>query len=111
MALYTVRSERLFCEQLDYNFLFRWFLELEVDEAGFDHSIFSRNRTRLLARSPVSSSAPWSSKRAPADCFPTSTSRWTGRWSSPLGVGTPKGFLRLRSGQAPLYLIAMLPTS
>src|SRR6202047_5523819 len=48
MALYTVRSERLFCEQLDYNFLFRWFLDLEVDEAGFDHSTFSRNRARLL---------------------------------------------------------------
>src|SRR4029077_9143509 len=48
MALYTVRSERLFCEQLDYNFLFRWFLDLEVDEASFDHSTFSRNRTRLL---------------------------------------------------------------
>jgi len=48
IALYTVRSERLFCEQLDYNFLFRWFLDLEVDEAGFDHSSFSRNRARLL---------------------------------------------------------------
>jgi IS5 family transposase len=48
MALYTVRSERLLCEQLDYNFLFRWFLDLEVDEAGFDHSTFSRNRERLL---------------------------------------------------------------
>jgi transposase len=48
MALYTVRSERLFCEQLDYNFLFRWFLELEADEASFDHSTFSRNRVRLL---------------------------------------------------------------
>ena len=33
MALYTVRSERLLCEQLDYNFLFRWFLDLEADEA------------------------------------------------------------------------------
>lgn len=49
MALYTVRSERLLCEQLDYNFLFRWFLDLEADEASFDHSTFSRNRTRLLA--------------------------------------------------------------
>jgi transposase len=49
MALYTVRSERLFCEQLDYNFLFRWFLDLEVDEASFDHSTFSRNRARRLA--------------------------------------------------------------
>src|SRR5467141_5060301 len=48
MALYTVRSERLLCEQLDYNFLFRWFLDLEVDEASFDHSTFSRNRARLL---------------------------------------------------------------
>src|SRR5271169_590113 len=34
MALYTLRSERLLCEQLDYNFLFRWFLDMEVDEAG-----------------------------------------------------------------------------
>ena len=48
MALYTVRSERLFCEQLDYNLLFRWFLDLEMDEASFDHSTFSRNRARLL---------------------------------------------------------------
>jgi IS5 family transposase len=43
-----VRSERLLCEQLDYNFLFRWFLDLEADEASFDHSTFSRNRARLL---------------------------------------------------------------
>src|SRR6266481_5143349 len=49
MALYTVRSERLLCEQLDYNFLFRWFLDLEADEPSFDHSTFSRNRQRLLA--------------------------------------------------------------
>jgi transposase len=48
MALYTVRSERMFCEQLDYNLLFRWFLDLHWDEAAFDHSTFSRNRMRLL---------------------------------------------------------------
>jgi transposase len=48
MALYTVRSERLFCEQLDYNLLFRWFLDLELDESSFDHSSFSANRKRLL---------------------------------------------------------------
>ena len=40
MALYTVRSERLLCEQLDYNLLFRWFLDMEVAEASFDHSSF-----------------------------------------------------------------------
>src|SRR5260370_7532570 len=48
MALYTVRSERLLCEQLDYNLLFRWFLEMELDEASFDHSSISANRKRLL---------------------------------------------------------------
>jgi transposase len=49
MALYTVRSERMLCEQLDYNLLYRWFLDLNWDEPGFDHSTFSRNRARLLA--------------------------------------------------------------
>jgi len=48
MALYTIRSERLFCEQLDYNLLFRWFLDLELDEKSFDHSSFTSNRKRLL---------------------------------------------------------------
>ena len=48
MALYTVRSERLLCEQLDYNLLYRWFLDLNWDEPGFDHSSFTHNRARLL---------------------------------------------------------------
>jgi len=48
MALYTVRSERMFCEQLNYNLLFRWFLDMDVTEPSFDHSTFSRNRARLL---------------------------------------------------------------
>jgi transposase len=48
MALYTVRSERLFCEQLDYNLLFRWFLDMDMTEPSLDHSTFSRNRQRLL---------------------------------------------------------------
>jgi transposase len=48
MALYTVRSERMLCERLDYDLLFRWFLDLEMDEPSFDHSTFSRNRARLL---------------------------------------------------------------
>jgi transposase len=38
MALHTVCSARRFCEQLDYKFLFRWFLDLEADEASFDRS-------------------------------------------------------------------------
>jgi transposase len=48
MALYTVRSDRLFCEMLDYNMLFRWFLDMGLEEASFDHSTFSKNRERLI---------------------------------------------------------------
>jgi transposase len=48
MAFYSIRSERLFCEQLDYNLLFRWFLDMDGVEESFDHSTFSRNRQRLL---------------------------------------------------------------
>jgi transposase len=49
MALYTVPSERAFCEQLDYNLLFRWFLDMSLLEPSFDHSSFTKNRQRLLA--------------------------------------------------------------
>lgn len=48
MALYTVRSERLFCEQLSYNLLFRWFLDMDMESPAFDASTFSKNRDRLL---------------------------------------------------------------
>src|SRR5512138_355587 len=48
MALYSVRSDRLFCEQLDYNLLFRWFLDMDMVEEAFNHSTFSKNRERLL---------------------------------------------------------------
>jgi transposase len=48
IALYSVRSDRLFCEQLDYNLLFRWFLDMNADDPAFDHSTFTKNRDRLL---------------------------------------------------------------
>jgi transposase len=48
IALYTVRSERQFCEQLQYNLLFRWFLDLGWEEGGFDASSFAKNKERLL---------------------------------------------------------------
>lgn len=48
MALYTIRSERQFCEQLDYNLLFRWFLGMNMIEHSFDASTFSKNRERLM---------------------------------------------------------------
>jgi len=46
--LYTIRSERLLMEELDYNLLFRWFVGLSMDDAVWDHSVFSKNRDRLL---------------------------------------------------------------
>src|SRR4029453_10555500 len=48
IALYTVRSDRLFCEMLDYNILFRWFLDMDLEQAGLDQSNFSRLRARLV---------------------------------------------------------------
>src|SRR5262245_56839613 len=47
--LYSIRSERLLIEQLDYNLLFRWFVGLGMDEPIWDHSTFSKNRDRMLA--------------------------------------------------------------
>lgn len=48
IALYTVRSERLFCERLQYDFLFRWFLDLPGVGTAFDATSFTKNRERLL---------------------------------------------------------------
>jgi transposase len=47
-VLYTVRSERLLLEQLDYNLLFRWFVGLNMDDPVWDATVFSKNRERLL---------------------------------------------------------------
>ena len=48
MAMYSIRSERAFCERLNYDLLFKWFLDMRIDEAAFDASTFSKNRQRLL---------------------------------------------------------------
>jgi transposase len=47
-VLYSVRSERLLMEQLDYNLLFRWFVGLNMDEKVWDATVFSKNRERLM---------------------------------------------------------------
>ncbi len=46
--LYSVRSERLLMEQLDYNLLFRWFVGLNMDDPVWDATVYSKNRERLL---------------------------------------------------------------
>ena len=48
MALYSMRSERAFCERLNYDLLFKWFLDLPIDAKAFDPTTFTKNRDRLL---------------------------------------------------------------
>ena len=48
IALYSVRSERQFCELLQYDLLFKWFLDLNISDPAFDATSFSKNRQRLL---------------------------------------------------------------
>lgn len=50
MALYSVRSERQFCERLRYDLLFKWFLDMNIAEPGFVPTTFSKNRERLLSQ-------------------------------------------------------------
>ena len=47
-VLYTIRSERMLMEQLEYNLLFRWFIGLDMDETVWVPTVFSKNRDRLL---------------------------------------------------------------
>jgi transposase len=49
MALYSIRSERAFCERLNYDLLFKWFLDLRIDDRAFDATTFSKNRQRLVS--------------------------------------------------------------
>ncbi|MBL7166487.1 MAG: IS5 family transposase [Dehalococcoidales bacterium] len=48
IALYSIRSERQFCERLQYDLLFKWFLDLNIMDPAFDASTFSKNKQRLL---------------------------------------------------------------
>jgi len=48
IALFSIRSDRQLCEQLEYNLMYRWFLDMEFDEPAFDPSSFSQNRERLI---------------------------------------------------------------
>lgn len=54
LALYSIRSERQLCEQVQYNLLFRWFLDMDMLESAFDASTYSRNRDRLMAHDVAS---------------------------------------------------------
>jgi transposase len=47
-AFYSIRSERQLMERLEFDLLFRWFVGLGIDDPAWDHSVFSKNRDRLL---------------------------------------------------------------
>src|SRR5438445_4985810 len=69
--LYSVRSERLLMEQLDYNLLFRWFVGLSMDDAVWDASTFSKNRERMLEGDIAEAFF-----QGVLGCSATNTSRW-----------------------------------
>ena len=77
IALYSVRSRRLFCERLDYDLLFRWFLDMSLDESGFDHRTLSQNSERVLAHAVAQrffdAVVAYAGGRV---CCPMNTSRW-----------------------------------
>ena len=77
-ALYSIRSERLLMEQLDFNLLFRWFVGLAMDDPIWDATVFTKNRERLLAgdiaRKFFAQVRP---RRRSARCSRRSTSPWT----------------------------------
>jgi transposase len=79
-VLYTVRSERLLMEQLDYNFLFRWFVGLSIDDLVWDVTVFTKTATGCSrARWPKPSLRRCWVKHANRDCCRTSISRSTAR--------------------------------
>ena len=47
-VLFSIRSERMLMEQLDYNLLYRWFVGLDMDDEVWDATVFTKNRDRLL---------------------------------------------------------------
>jgi transposase len=53
IALYSIRSERQLCERLQYDLVFKWFLDLNISDAAFNPSTFSKNRERLLTHDAI----------------------------------------------------------
>ena len=78
-VFYSVRSERLLVEQIDYNLLFRWFVGLGMDDAVWNHAVFSKNRDRLLTSDVAQRFFAEVNKEAKKFMRPTSTSLWTAR--------------------------------
>ena len=83
--LYSIRSERLLMEEMDYNLLFRWFVGLNADDAVWDATVFTKNRDRLLEADVAKEflARVVEQARAQGSDFATSISRWTARCWKP----------------------------
>ena len=79
-AFYSIRSERQLMERLEFDFLFRWFVGLGMDDPAWDHSVFSKNRDRLLEGEIAAKflAAVLTQPRS-SGCYLHSTSRSTAR--------------------------------
>ena len=80
IALYSVRSERAFCEELDYHLLYRWFLDMDCSSPASTPAPSPRTASGCSrTRWPSGSSTRWCSRPTGWGCSPTSTSRSTAR--------------------------------
>src|ERR1044071_5306150 len=91
MAFYTVRSERMFCEQLAYNLLFKWFLDMDMHEPAFDSTSFGKNRGRLLKHDVAGHFLP-RSRRAGAQGWLDELGALLGRRHADRGMASLKSF-------------------
>ena len=79
IALYSVRSERVFCEELEYNLLYRWFLDMDLMKCSFDTTVSTKNRHQLLAHDAgLALFDKVCGRPTRKGCCRTNTSAWTG---------------------------------
>ncbi len=75
-CFYSIRSERMLVEQINYSWLFRWFVGLDMDEPVWNHAVFSKNRERLL-QADIARKFLHCCRNRRARLYPTNTSPWT----------------------------------
>src|SRR5258708_29737618 len=90
-AFYTIRSERQLMERLDLDLLFRWFVGLGIDDEVWDHSVFSKNRDRLL-EAEIAAKFLAVILTQPEGQTASVQRPFLGRWNAGRSVGEPKEF-------------------
>ena len=86
MAMYSIRSERAFCERLNYDLLFKWFLDMRIDQRAFDATTFTKNRERLLEHEVADEFFAAVVRQAKLRQY-ISQRALLGRWDAAQGVG------------------------